>query len=118
MLALAAHRDPDVYWIALDGYPRQDVLQQFFHFDNSPFVASLRSLGFTVYDRARVNFPETIFSISSTTSMAFLVSGAVLRSGCRRLRSYIVTSAARMSSSARCARWAITIFISGMDMTA
>jgi hypothetical protein len=75
-LELTAHRDPNVYWIVLDGYPRQDVLRQFFHFDNSPFVDSLRSLDFTVYDRARASFPETIFSISSTTSMGFLVSGS------------------------------------------
>lgn len=75
-LALTAHRDPNVYWIVLDGYPRQDVLEQFFHFDNGPFVASLRSLNFTVYDRARASFPETIFSISSTNSMGFLVGGS------------------------------------------
>ncbi len=75
-LTLTARRHPDVYWIVLDGYPRQDVLQQFFHFDNGPFVAHLRSLGFTVYDRARASFPETIFSISSTSSMGFLVSGS------------------------------------------
>ena len=75
-LALTARRHPNVYWIVLDGYPRQDVLQQFFHFDNGPFVASLRSLDFTVYDRARASFPETIFSISSTNSMAFHVSGS------------------------------------------
>jgi hypothetical protein len=31
-LALSARRDPNVYWILLDGYPRQDILQEFFNF--------------------------------------------------------------------------------------
>lgn len=42
-LALTARRDPNVYWIVLDGYPRSDVLQEFFNFDNGPFVEHLSS---------------------------------------------------------------------------
>jgi hypothetical protein len=75
-LALTARRDPDVYWIVLDGYPRSDVLQEFFNFDNRPFVERLKGLNFTVYDRAVASFPETVFSIPSTLSMGFLVDGA------------------------------------------
>lgn len=74
-LALTAHRNPDVYWIVLDGYPRADVLREFFDFDNAHFLASLKALDFTVYDRAEASFPETIYSISSTLSVGFLVSG-------------------------------------------
>jgi hypothetical protein len=74
-LALSARRDPNVYWILLDGYPRSDVLQQFFDFDNAPFVDRLKGLDFTVYDRAVASFPETAFSISSTLSMGFPVAG-------------------------------------------
>ncbi len=74
-LELTARRHPDVYWIVLDGYPRADVLREFFEFDNARFVDSLKSLDFTVYDRAKASFPETIFSISSTLSRAVLVSG-------------------------------------------
>jgi hypothetical protein len=74
-LALSARRDPNVYWILLDGYPRRDVLQEFFNFDNAPFVDRLKGLHFTVYDRAVASFPETAFSISSTLSMGFPVNG-------------------------------------------
>ena len=74
-LALTARRDPNVYWIVLDGYPRRDVLQEFFNFDNASFVERLKSLDFTVYDRAAASFPETAFSISSTLSMGFPVGG-------------------------------------------
>lgn len=74
-LSLTARNTPNVYWIVLDGYPRADVLQQFFDFDNAPFLQGLRDLNFVVYDRALASFPETIFSISSTLSLGFLVNG-------------------------------------------
>jgi hypothetical protein len=74
-LALTAHNPHNVYWIVLDGYPRADVLRQFFDFDNSPFLQTLGDLGFTVYGRALASFPETIFSISSTLSLGFLADG-------------------------------------------
>src|SRR6202000_2170051 len=48
-LPLTARRHPNVYRIVLDGYPRQDVLAQFFHFDNSPFVERLPTPGLTVH---------------------------------------------------------------------
>jgi hypothetical protein len=72
MLSLTARHPRNVYWIVLDGYPRADVLRQFFDFDNAPFLNGLRDLNFVVYDRAVASFPETIFSISSTLSLGFL----------------------------------------------
>jgi hypothetical protein len=74
-LAPTAQNPRNVYWIVLDGYPRADVLRQFFDFDNSPFLQALRDRGFAVYDRALASFPETIFSISSTLSLGFLADG-------------------------------------------
>jgi hypothetical protein len=74
-LALSARRDPNVYWIVLDGYPRRDILQEFFDFDNAPFVDRLKGRNFSVYDRALASFPETAFSISSTLSLGFPVAG-------------------------------------------
>jgi len=74
-LVLTAHRDPDVYWIVLDGYPRADVLREFFDFDNTAFLAGLKALNFAISDRAVASFPETIFSIPSTLSLGFLVRG-------------------------------------------
>lgn len=67
---------PNIYWIVLDGYPRLDVLQEEFAFDNSPFIRSLASLGFAVLGRSRSNFPATINSISSTLNMDYTVQGS------------------------------------------
>jgi sulfatase-like protein len=64
---------PDIYWIVLDGYPRQDVLREEFGFDNSDFVHLLTSLGFIVIDQSRSNFPATVNSISSTLNMDYTV---------------------------------------------
>jgi hypothetical protein len=110
---LTARREPNVYWIVLDGYPRRDVLQEFFDFDNGAFVERLKGLNFSVYDRAVASFPETAFSISSTLAMGFLP----LRPGFRHWRNCNERFAARMSSSIRSARWATVTFTSRTDMT-
>jgi hypothetical protein len=72
--AAASNRiSPNIYWIVLDGYPRQDVLREEFGFDNSDFIGSLTSFGFTVLDQSRSNFPATVNSISSTLNMDYTV---------------------------------------------
>jgi hypothetical protein len=42
---------PDVYYIILDGYGRQDVLQREYGFDNSEFINALQSRAFYVARR-------------------------------------------------------------------
>ena len=74
-LSMTARNPRNVYWIVLDGYPRADVLQEFFAFDDEAFLKGLRDLDFVVYDHALASFPETIFSISSTLSLGFLQVG-------------------------------------------
>ncbi|WP_249144426.1 sulfatase-like hydrolase/transferase [Bradyrhizobium lablabi] len=66
---------PDIYWIVLDGYPRQDVLQDVFAFDDSSFIRSLTALDFIVLGKSRANFPITINSISSTLNMDYTIQG-------------------------------------------
>jgi Sulfatase len=64
---------PNIYWIVLDGYPRRDVLKQNFGFDNGRFLQALDALDFTVLENSLSNFPATIYSISSTLSMDYVV---------------------------------------------
>ena len=90
---------PNIYWIVLDGYPRQDVLAEDFKFDNSGFIQSLRGLDFTVLGRSRANFPATINSISSTTSSTIRSRAKAMRFGRCRCRT------CRRASGARTARW-------------
>ncbi|HOD83829.1 MAG: hypothetical protein BWX88_04856 [Planctomycetes bacterium ADurb.Bin126] len=63
---------PDVYYIILDAYSRQDVLASRFGFDNSPFVNALRERGFFVGDRGHANYMHTHLSLSATLNMEYL----------------------------------------------
>ncbi|MGX1167782.1 hypothetical protein AB7M16_004048 [Bradyrhizobium sp. USDA 372] len=73
--AMKLTMSPNIYWIVLDAYPRQDVLKEDFSFDNSGFLASLRAKDFTVFRNARSNFPATANSISSTANADYTVEG-------------------------------------------
>lgn len=63
---------PDIYWIILDGYTREDVLKNSFQFDNSGFTSELKSLGFTIPNCAQSNYAWTALSLSTTLHMNYL----------------------------------------------
>ena len=63
---------PDVYFIVLDAYDRQDYLVKNFSFDNSVFIGELRRMGFFVADCSRPNYAHTILSLSSTLNMEYV----------------------------------------------
>jgi hypothetical protein len=73
---------PDIYYIIVDGYGREDVLKEAQGFDNGPFTAYLRSKGFLVHDGAVSNYANTQSSIPATLNMvhvAGLSQGEVIR---------------------------------------
>lgn len=57
---------PDIYYIVMDRYTSNSVLQEQFGFDNSDFTNYLRDNDFIVNDEAKSNYPYTSFSIAST----------------------------------------------------
>lgn len=63
---------PDVYYIILDGYSRDDVLKQLYGYDNSQFLNDLRSLGFVIPDCTQSNYARTALSISSALHMDYV----------------------------------------------
>lgn len=63
---------PDIYYIILDAYGRQDILQEFYDFDNSDFINSLNNKGFFVADQSSSNYVQTLLSISSALNMDYL----------------------------------------------
>jgi hypothetical protein len=63
---------PDIYYIVLDGYGREDVLRQYYGFDNSGLIAFLRDRGFFVADQSRANYVMTYLSLCSSLNMAYL----------------------------------------------
>jgi hypothetical protein len=69
---LNAESRPDIYYIILDAYGRQDVLAELYGHDNGPFVDALRQRGFAVGDDSRSNYFFTELSLSATLNMSYL----------------------------------------------
>jgi hypothetical protein len=60
---------PDIYYIILDAYSRDDVLKDFYNFDNSPFLNDLANLGFYVASCSQSNYAQTQLSLASALNM-------------------------------------------------
>jgi hypothetical protein len=63
---------PDIYYIILDGYARQDVLANHFGFDNRPFLDELEQRGFYVAEWSQSNYFTTQLSLASSLSYEYL----------------------------------------------
>jgi hypothetical protein len=63
---------PDIYYIILDAYGREDVLKNDLGFDNSAFLDALRERGFYVADCSQSNYAYTEYSLASTLNVDYL----------------------------------------------
>jgi hypothetical protein len=63
---------PDVYYIILDGYSRDDILEHFYQYDNSSFLNELTALGFYVARCSQSNYSQTQLSLSSSLNLNYL----------------------------------------------
>ena len=63
---------PNVYFIILDGYPRNDVLKKYMNFDNSEFTNMLEQRGFHIAKNSFANYYFSGLSISSTMNMNYI----------------------------------------------
>ena len=63
---------PDIYYIILDGYAREDVLKDLYDYDNSEFISKLEKIGFYVADKSRSNYIHTYLSLPSSLNMRYL----------------------------------------------
>jgi len=63
---------PDIYYIILDGYAREDALQKLIGFDNSEFLEKLRNIGFYVADCSQSNYSQTSLSMASSLNYNYL----------------------------------------------
>ena len=65
---------PDIYYIILDSYTRNDILQNSFKFNNSQFTNNLRQMGFYVANCSRSNYDESELSLASSMNLTYLQS--------------------------------------------
>jgi hypothetical protein len=63
---------PDIYYIILDAYGREDTLKDFYIYDNSEFIHALEQRGFYVADKSNSNYMQTLLSLSSSLNMDYL----------------------------------------------
>ncbi len=63
---------PDIYYFIFDRYPSSEVLRNFYHYDNEPFLNQLRAAGFRIIDGAVANYPMTHLSLASSLNMNYL----------------------------------------------
>ncbi len=63
---------PDIYYIVLDRYANETVLREQLGYDNRPFLAALRELGFHVTREAYSNYLKTPHSLASSLNMTYL----------------------------------------------
>ena len=63
---------PNVYYIILDGYPRNDILKKHLNFDNNEFINFLEQRGFYVAENSHSNYSLSSTSISSTMNMNYI----------------------------------------------
>lgn len=62
---------PDIYFIILDEYAHPQTMQQYFSYDNSPFINSLEEKGFFVANDSTSGFDITVRAIASILNMEF-----------------------------------------------
>lgn len=73
--AAAAERPgqpPDIYLVLLDAYPRGDVLQRVFDYNNEPFLRALEARGFEVSRNSHSNYSLTELTMTSVLNMQLL----------------------------------------------
>jgi hypothetical protein len=63
---------PDIYYIILDGYGREDILREVLGVDTSQFTRFLRSRGFYVAGLAQTNYSQTWLSMASSLNINYL----------------------------------------------
>jgi hypothetical protein len=64
--------DRDIYYIVLDSYGREDLLESRYDFDNSSFINELMDLGFVIPECTQSNYNSTAFSMTSSLNMDYL----------------------------------------------
>ena len=63
---------PDIYYIVLDGFGREDVLRERYGVDLTPSLERLRELGWQIPARSRANYSQTYLSLAAALNGMYL----------------------------------------------
>jgi hypothetical protein len=71
---------PDIYYIILDAYIRDDMLLEYYSYDNA-FVDFLEAHDFYVAPESTANYPNTLQALPSSLNMRYVTDADVLGGG-------------------------------------
>ena len=63
---------PDIYFIILDGYADNEILEKYYNYDNSDITEYLKELGFIVPSKTHSNYAKTSTSVPSTLNLDYI----------------------------------------------
>jgi hypothetical protein len=63
---------PDIFYIVVDAYARDDTLLEDHNLDNSPFLDQLEQMGFYIARCSQSNYSQTQLSLASSLNMSYL----------------------------------------------
>lgn len=63
---------PDIYYIILDGYARNDVLRETYNYNNEEFLNNLRSRGFFIAKQSKSNYAQSCLSVASSLNFKYI----------------------------------------------
>lgn len=63
---------PDIFYIIVDGYGRQDVLLDLYDLDNTAFLRALEQRGFRILEESSTNYNQTVLSLASSLNLNYL----------------------------------------------
>lgn len=63
---------PDIYYIILDGYSRDDMLNKYYNLDNTPFLNRLTQMGFYVARCSQSNYAQSQLSLASSLNVNYI----------------------------------------------
>ena len=72
---------PDVVVIVADAYGGADVLDEFFEFDNTPFLNELADFGFDTGQAVTANYARTQLSVPSVLQMEYITGEGAISDG-------------------------------------
>ncbi len=65
-------RFPDIYYILLDAYAREDTLKEIHGYNNSEFLNFLKEKGFYVAGKSRANYNQTWLALASALNLTYI----------------------------------------------
>jgi hypothetical protein len=63
---------PDIYYLIFDRYANEDILKNYYDFDNGEFIKYLEGKGFYDASASRCNYFSTQYSLASSLNMEYL----------------------------------------------